>query len=109
MNDNNGDLLRWEHHDSPDGCWLTTTSVLGPASRSKPGIGWKESAMSSLLPVGASGRPEASPMLNRSLKHIGSRCRGCMAHWLWRLDCNRAPTRGAQSGSGVAGLEIDRD
>jgi hypothetical protein len=30
MNDNDGDLLRWEHHDSPDGCWLTTTSVLGP-------------------------------------------------------------------------------
>ena len=33
--------------------------------------GWKESAMSSLLAVGASGRPEASPMLNRSSKHIG--------------------------------------
>ena len=29
MNDDDGDLLRWEHHDSPDGYWLTTTGVLG--------------------------------------------------------------------------------
>jgi hypothetical protein len=30
MNDKEGDLLRWEHHDSPDECWLTTTRVLRP-------------------------------------------------------------------------------
>ena len=29
MNDDDGDLLRWEHHDSSDGYWLTTTGVLG--------------------------------------------------------------------------------
>jgi hypothetical protein len=71
MNDNDGELLRWQHHDPPDEYWVATTYVLGPRFEIK--IRYRPEGIRYVVSV--NGRPLGETRSLADAKQIAQ------AHW----------------------------